>query len=215
MHNENCAFSFLLLTPESRQIQMKRNYTNILLASALIAIAALARIVNREIGDLHNLAPVAAVGLFAGAVIANKRLAFILPLMAMFIADLYFELFGTITYMADGKLVTMKGFYGQEQIWVYGAMALVTVLGMFMGNVKTVKVLGFSLISSVLFFIISNFGVFLSGYWGTGAQGLATTYTMALPFFKNTIISDLVGNGLLFGLYFSLQQAMKTAPQRA
>jgi hypothetical protein len=194
---------------------MKRNYTNILIAGSLILIAALARIVNREIGDLHNLAPVAALGLFSGAIIKNKRIALLLPLTAMFLSDFYFQLFGTIQYMVDGQMVTMKGFYGQEQIWVYGAMALVTVLGMFMGTVKTVKVLGFSLTSSVLFFLVSNFGIFLAGYWGTGIDGLTTTYTMALPFFRNTVVSDLLGNALLFGLYFSLQRALKATPQKA
>lgn len=182
---------------------MKRNYTNILLATALILIAALARIVNREM-HLYNLAPVAAIGLFSGAIIKDKRISFILPLLAMLLSDAYFQLF-----------TNMQGFYGQEQLWVYGGMALVTFMGTRMGNTNAVKVAGFSLAGSLVFFIVSNFGSFLSGMWGRDLNGLATTYIAAIPFLKNTIVSDMVGNGLLFGLYFSMQRALRPAAQKA
>lgn len=182
---------------------MKRNYTNILLASALVLIAASARIVNREMG-LFNLAPVAAVGLFSGAIIKDKRISYILPLLAMLLADIYFQLFTKV-----------QGFYGQEQLWVYGGMALVTFLGTRMGNINAVKVAGFSLAGSLVFFLVSNFGSFLSGMWGLNFNGLVKTYVMAIPFYKNTIVSDLVGNGLLFGLYALLQRALQPSAQRA
>jgi hypothetical protein len=193
--NSRIVFNFDLI--------MKRNYTNIILAAILILLAAMMRIVNREI-HLYNLAPIGAVGLFAGAVIKDKRYAYLLPLISMFIADLYFQLFTSVT-----------GFYGFEQVLVYVGMGLVTFLGTKMGNVTGIKVAGYSIIGSFIFFVVSNFGSYLTGMWGYGFKGLATTYTMAIPFFKNTVVSELVGSIALFGLYFIGQKAIAPKMQKA
>jgi hypothetical protein len=182
---------------------MKRNYTNIALAAGLILVAALARIVNREMG-MFNLAPVAAVGLFSGAVIKDKRLSYLMPLLAMFIADVYFQLFTKV-----------QGFYGQEQWFVYGGMVLVTLLGTFLKNRNALNVLAFSLAGSGLFFLVSNFGSYLSGMYGQGFNAMVTTYTMAIPFFKNTVASDLVWNTVLFGVYFLAQRSLEAKAQKA
>ena len=182
---------------------MKRNQSNILLAAGLILMAALLRIINQEM-HWYNLAPIAAVGLFAGAIIKEKRFAYILPLLSMFIADLYFQLFTSV-----------NGFYGMEQLFVYGGMAVVTYLGTIMGKVNLPKVVGYSLVGSLAFFVLSNFGSFLSGMWGLNGAGFVKTYVMAIPFFKNTVISDLVGNGVLFGLYFLAQRAFTPEVQKA
>lgn len=182
---------------------MKRNYTNIILAVSLILIGALARVANREM-SLFNLAPIAAIGLFSGAILKDKRFAYIIPLLAMLIADAYFQLFTRV-----------QGFYGQEQWFVYGGLALVTLLGTKMGKISSVKVLGFSLTGSVIFFIVSNFGSFLGGMWGTGFEALVTTYTMALPFFRNTVASELLGSCLLFGGYFLAQRSFSARTEKA
>lgn len=182
---------------------MKSNYTNILLAAMLILAAAVMRIITAEF-HLPNITPIAAVGLFSGVVIKDKRYAYLLPLLSLFVADAYFQFFTTI-----------KGFYGIEQILVYTAMALVTFLGSKMGNISTVKVIGYSLIGSLLFFVISNFGSFLKGWYGYDFKGLVTTYTVAIPFFKNTVMSDLGGNIILFGAYFIMQKILTTKVQQA
>lgn len=182
---------------------MKRNYSNILLAAGLILMASLARVVNTEM-HLYNLAPVAALGLFSGAVIKDKRVAYLLPLLAMLLADLYFQFF-----------TSTQGFYGGAQWFVYGGMALVTLLGTAMHKVNPLKVAGFSLMGSLVFFIVSNFGCYVSGMWGGGIHGLVTTYTMALPFFKNTIAGDMAGSTLLFGLYFIAQRSLGAKAQKA
>jgi hypothetical protein len=182
---------------------MKRNQINIILGVSLILIAAIARIANREM-HLYNLAPVAAVGLFSGAILKDKRFAYIMPLLAMFVADLYFELFTRV-----------NGFYGLEQIINYGALMAVTALGTKMGQPKALKILGLSLAGSVVFFLISNFGSFLTGMYGKGFNALVTTYTMAIPFFKNTVVSDLLGNAVLFGLYFIAMRSFSVKTEKA
>lgn len=191
---------------------MKRNYTNILLAVGLLILAIGARIVNHEM-HIYNFAPVAALGLFCGAVMKDKRLAFMFTILAQLVSDVYIELF-----------TAWDGFYGVEQYFTYGGMMLVTLLGTRMGKIKALKVLGYSIAGSAIFFIVSNFGVWISiqfgvdlyGY-GKGLSGLATTYLMALPFYSkygtelffNTFIGDIVFSGLLFGAYVLLRNAIQ------
>lgn len=195
--------SFLIISPivifAAQEVKkMKQNKLNIILAIGLIILAASARIVNQEL-HLYNLAPVAAIGLFAGAILKDKRIAFLLPLLSLLISDVYIELFPINAQQ--------RGFYGIEQFFVYGAMLLVTLVGMTMKKADAGRVLGYSLTGSVIFFIVSNFGSYVSGMYGYGMESLTTTYVMALPFFKNTLLGDLIGNTALFGGYYLLQQA--------
>ncbi len=172
------------------------NLRVIIICAALILAAAISRIINAET-HWYNFAPLVAISLFSGAVLKNKSYAYILPLAAYFISDLYIQ------------LVHHNGFYGISQFFVYGGMALVVALGTFMKKINAFRVLGFTVGGSLLFWVISNFGVFLGGYWGTGLEGLSTTYLMALPFytkegtnlFFNSIIGDLIFSGVLFGAY--------------
>lgn len=190
---------------------MKNNRTNILLAAGLILLAVVVRIVNYEL-HIYNLAPVAALGLFSGSILKNKRIAYLLPLLAMFVSDAYIQLF-----------TPMQGFYDISQFFVYGAMAIITFMGTTMKNNNAIRVAGYSIAGSAIFFVLSNFGTYLTGLWGYGFEGLTTTYLMALPFytkegtsfFANTFIGDLVFSGLLFGAYAVLKQAISGKVARA
>jgi len=181
---------------------MKHNYTNILLAAVLIFTAAASRVIFSE-AHFYNFAPIGALGLFSGAVIKDKKYAFLMPLLAQFAADLYFQFFTSI-----------DGFYDISQFFTYAGLAAATMLGFSMKQIKPVQLLGYTLGASSLFFLISNFGVFVQGWHGTGFSALVTTYTLAIPFYKNTLIGDLAGSALLFGTYqligtYSLRQTAK------
>lgn len=195
---------------------MKR--THIILAILLILLATALRIVNQEM-HWYNLAPLASLGLFSGAIIKDKRIAFSITLIAQFISDIYIALF-----------TQYQGFYGVDQFFVYGGMLLVTLLGTGMGQPKALKVLGYSIAGSAIFFLVSNFGVWVKieatgdifGY-GTGLKGLGTTFLMALPFYSkmgttlffNSFIGDIVGCSVLFGAYALLKQPLSTKLQKA
>lgn len=180
----------------------QRNYS-ILLAIGLIILAVASRILTRETA-MYNFAPVTAIALFGGSVIKNKRIAYIMPLIAMLLSDLYLQYF-----------TNMQGFYGTEQFFVYGAMALVTLLGTNLKNINTVKVLGYALSGSMIFFIVSNLGSFLSGMYGFTVNGFVTTYVNAIPFYQNSLIADLIGSCVLFGTYALFQRAYNTKAQKA
>ncbi|MBC7553414.1 MAG: hypothetical protein H7257_05505 [Taibaiella sp.] len=172
---------------------MKRNEINMLIAISLVAIATILRIVNSGM-HLYNFVPMAAIGLFSGAVIKDRRmLAFLVPLAGQFAADVYFQLF-----------TSTPGFYS-GQFFNYAALAGAAALGLSMKQIKPVSVLAYVFGASTLFFIVSNFGYFASGYNGYTFSGFAKTYIDAIPFFKNTMIGDMAGGVVLFGTFFMAQ----------
>jgi len=157
---------------------------NIITALLLILFAAFSRILPHP----ANFTPIAAIALFSG-VYLNKRFAFAIPLIAMFISDL-------IIGMHSGM------------VWVYGSFVIITCIGFWLrsrmetsSGKKILYLLGASLASSVIFFIITNFGVWTSGFYGLDLKGLAECYALAIPFFRNSLLGDLVYVTLMFGIY--------------
>jgi hypothetical protein len=151
-----------------------------LIVSVMVIAAAFVRLIPHP----PNFAPIAAMALFGGAYFTKKWAAFLIPLAAVFVTDLFLGFHATM--------------------WaVYLSFALIVVLGMVMINQKKIGNIFFASVSaSVSFFIITNFGVWISTpyYEKTGA-GLAACYTAAIPFFHQTLLGDLFFVAILFGLY--------------
>ena len=177
---------------------MKSQYKQLLLVSVLVLLTALWRVVNTEL-HIYHLVPVAALGLFSGSVLEQKKWAYLMPLTAMFLSDLGLSLF-----------TSMEGFYGISQVVNYLALALVTLMGTRLVNRNAVNIAGFTLGGSLVFFILSNLGTFLSGYYGYSFSSLIECYTMALPFYKSelstqffvsSLISDMAFSAVAFGIY--------------
>lgn len=159
---------------------MKQITPKFWILTAMIFAAAFVRLIPHP----PNFAPVAAMALFGGAYFSKKWAAFLVPIAAMFFTDL------------------ILGFH--ETMWaVYLSFALIVVIGMMMLKEKKIGNIFFaSVISSVSFFIITNFGAWLSsGIYPKTTTGLVTCYTAAIPFFHQTLLSDLFFVGVLFGLY--------------
>ena len=98
-------------------------------------------------------------------------------------------------------------FLGFAEFWVilsvYLSFALIGLLGLWLRKRKNVtNTVGATLSGSLLFFIISNFAVWIATPWYSKTfQGLVQCYWMAIPFFRNTILGDLFYVGVMFGLY--------------
>ena len=82
-----------------------------------------------------------------------------------------------------------------------------TALGFGLKSRNVLRIGGFTIAGSVVFFIISNFGHFAHGWNGYTLSGLAKTYIDAIPFFRNSLAGDVMGSALLFGAYHLLEQA--------
>ena len=174
---------------------MKRNNIDIILAIFLVLIAVTARIVNQRL-HIPNMAPLAAIGLFSGAMIKDRRsLAFLVPLLGQFLGDVYFQLF-----------TSTPGFYDLTgQLFNYGALFAAAALGAGMGQPRVASALAWVFGASTLFFLVSNFGYFAGGWNGYSFAGLVKTYADGVPFFKYTLAGDMAGGVLLFGGYFMAQ----------
>ena len=152
---------------------------------SLIAFGALMRLLPHW----PNFTPIAAMALFGGAQLGKKHLAFIIPLAALFLSDLVLGLH-------------------QWMIAVYVSFALVVVLGIWLKkSIKVGTILMATLASSTLFFIITNFAMWIGApYYSQDIYGLLECYTLALPFFLNGIMGDLFFSGIFFGSFYLVQQ---------
>ena len=160
----------------------------LLVGVVLIALASLSRLFPHPM----NFAPIMALALFGGAYF-DKRIAPILPLAALLISDYFI------------------GFYPGIE-FTYMAFIISVFIGMWLKSRKTVPVIvGVTVANSVLFFIISNFGVwYVEILYPKTFAGLLECYAMALPFFRNTIAGDLFYVAVLFGVY---EVALKYLPK--
>ncbi len=157
------------------------------LIAGLVLAAALLRILPHP----PNFAPVAAMALFAGAHLDNRKLAFLVPLAAMALSDIFIG-------FHDGLVL------------VYVSMCIVVAIGMQLrGRIGPLTVAGGALAGSVIFFVITNFGVWLtSGMYPLTFAGLVACYVAAIPFFHYTIAGDLFYAGILFGGFALIQMKL-------
>ena len=170
----------------------KSSLSEILLIAALILLAGLGRLISNEL-QLWNFTAIGASALFGGVVIKDKRLAYILPLATLFLTDLIFQLFTNI-----------PGFYGAQMIFVYGAFLLTTLIGTKIKKVNALTILLASIGSGVLFFLISNFGVWiLDGMYPITLSGLIACYAAAIPFFRNDMFGNFFLNTIMGSVFYS------------
>ncbi|MBL4762078.1 MAG: hypothetical protein JKY93_05185 [Gammaproteobacteria bacterium] len=160
--------------------------------SALITIILLAA-AFRLMQLVPNVSPIAATALFAGAYFADKRLAFVVPLIAMLLSDLVLGLHTSMLY-------------------VYTGMAITVLIGMKLTTTPTAKatLIG-ALSASVIFFLLTNFGAWVShDMYAADMSGLIAAYTAGIPFYRNSLLGDLLFVALLFGGFELLKQRFNT-----
>lgn len=163
----------------------------LLVVSGIILAASLTRLIPHPL----NFAPLGAMSLFGAAYLSDKKFAFILPLFAMFVTDLLINNIIYASYYGSFTLFT-PGF-----LWIYGSIAAIVLIGMvILKKVTLPRVIGSSLLASITFFLISNFGVWLMDPdYPLNIAGLMLCYDMAIPFFKNTMLGDFAYSLVLFG----------------
>lgn len=160
---------------------MKRLLSVVFQPITFILIGAATRLIPHP----ANFIPIAAMALFGGTYMSKGK-ALIVPLLAMLASDLFIG-FDSLPM----------------RIAVYGSFLITVLIGYWLKNHKDIKNIIFaSVLSSVIFFVITNFAVWAFGPMYTkNIFGLAECFTLALPFFRNTILGDFFYTGVFFGSY--------------
>ena len=144
----------------------------------IILLIIIFGVICRLIPHPPNFSPVTAIALFGGLNFSDKRIAFSIPLIILFLSDLILGI----------SIINL---------FVYTGFSIIVFLGT---KIKSIK-FGNIILSSFIFFLISNFGVWIIGY-PKNIEGLILCYTMAIPFFGYSIAGDLFF-GYLFKFSFS------------
>lgn len=155
--------------------------------TVLIVLAALSRLLPHP----FNFTPIEAMALFGGAYYANRALSIAVPLLAMLLADFFL------------------GFHSGMPV-IYGAIVLISILGFALrGKVTVLRVASFGLVGATLFFLITNFAVWLEGsMYPMNASGLLACYVAGIPFFHWQLAGVAVYGVLLFGGFALLRSNM-------
>ncbi len=139
-------------------------------------------ILVRLIPHVPNFAPLAAVALFSG-VYFNKKYGWLLPLGIYVLSDLIIGLHNTV-------------------IFTWSSILIIYFLGRSLQRKKTViSTFLYTLVSSVIFFVVTNFGVWLMGWYPPTLEGLVQCFIYALPFFRMSLVSNFVYVIVFFGVY--------------
>ena len=167
---------------------MRLNKYNVVIIGMMLAAIAF-RIFNHQYQILLNFSPVAAIALFGAANFKNRIFGFAVPMLVMFASD------------------CVIGFHN-TMFFTYGSFALIAFLGMTVlrNHVSTKRVALSAVASSLIFFIISNFGVWMMGGYAKSFAGLELCYWNAIPFFGNTLGGDLFFSAVLFGAFEWIKQ---------
>jgi len=179
---------------------------DIILVVTCIMIGFIYRIIP---GTIPNFSPIAAMALVGGLYLKRRHLAFLIPFVALFASDLILNNTIARPFFPNH---TGAVFFADYMIWTYLAFALTVVIGMLLFKLKSFsKIMVGGLGASVLFFLLTNFGTWLtSGLYPDNSAGLLLCFEAALPFFRNTLIGNLVFVGIFVG---SLEYLINRDPQ--
>ena len=175
----------------------------------LVIIAAIYRIIP---GRPFGFAPQWAMAIFAGAVIRDKKWAFVIPVLSMFISDLFYQ----VLYL--GGMTSIPGFYeGQWQNYLLFTLLVFIGMAIKKLNIKQIAVASFA--APTMYFLASNFLLWASNGTTRGLDrpktfnGLMQCYTDAIPFYRMSILATFVFSAILFGSYIFIRNH-QTAGER-
>jgi hypothetical protein len=137
-----------------------------------------------------NFTPVAAIALFGGAYL-NRKYALIVPLALMAVSDMFIGMHDAV-------------------IFTWGSFAVISMLGLLLKNRKNpAAIAGMSVLASVIFYAISNLGVWIVGWYPRTLKGLVDCYIMGLPFLRDFTVATLVYSAGFFGVYEAVAHLVK------
>jgi hypothetical protein len=167
--------------------------------STLILLAAFSRLIPHPM----NFSPLGAIGLFGAAHFSKKWQAFLIPLLATLLSDIFLN---NVIYSQYHTSFTV--FY-EGAYWQYISYILITATALLVfRKVTAPRILVGALSSTVIFFLMSNMGVWVAHpeIYAQNFTGLIACYVAGVPFLKMTLFGDLFYSGVLFGVFYIAQK---------
>ncbi len=143
----------------------------------------------RLVPHVPNMAPIAAIAIFSGAYL-NKKIVPWVPLAIMIASDLIIGMHDVVLYTWGAFIVI--GFFGMR----------------LRENRSPVRIFKITITSALFFFAVSNLGVWIAWYPNTWA-GLTQCYVNAIPFLRNTMVSNVLFSFAFFGIYEYAKKAFR------
>ena len=149
--------------------KINKNFKNYFLPICLIIVLSFSRLIPHP----WNFTPVLAMGIFSGFYFKNFILSSFIVIFSMFVGDLFLGFHSTMFF-------------------TYTSLIIAVVLGLLINKFKFTEILFYGVASSVCFFLVTNFGAWLTlEMYEKNLTGLFQSYVLAIPFFHNTLISTL------------------------
>jgi hypothetical protein len=180
----------------TQDYKLNSSFTYLVILAALIALGVAGRLLPHP----PNFTPMAAIALFAGFIFVKRYMSVVAVVAAMLLTD----------YFAFGYL-SPEWFASKSMIVVYLALLFPIVFrGFLQKKLGVFRIAGAALASSTVFFVATNFAVWaFSPMYEKTFAGLVLCYTMAVPFFQNTIAGDMMWSGVVFGSYYAIRHYSK------
>jgi len=162
-----------------------------LIITGFIILGVLTRIIPHP----PNFTAVGAVALFGGAFFSNKKLSFLIPISIMLISDLILGYSMSLAVYISFMIMVCCGFFLKQ-------------------NQNGLRIINITILGSLIFFIVTNLSVFLtSSLYPKNIIGLIECYTLAIPFFLNTIIGNIIYTLIMFYGFNAIQSKILVKAQ--
>lgn len=169
---------------------------------SVLFITVFAVAMSRVIPHWPNVTAVAAIAILGGATMRNSLTAILIPVSAIFFSDL---IINNVFYSAYYDHFVL---FGESSGWIYAAFILMTVLSHFtIKNFKALPIAAVTLVSTMLFFVLTNFGSWLhSPFYSQDMAGLTLAFEAGLPFLLNSVLGNLFFVGVFFFGYSKVSE---------
>lgn len=181
------------------KISISQSKPEFILAAVLVAVAIGMRVLGNSIG-LFNFSAVGATAIFAGAFLRRSKWAYAIPLLAVFLTDLYLGLYDPA-----------------QMLVVYGSYVVMILIGsLYAKKPSLLAFTGVAVGGSLAFFLVTNFALwpFYAQYPHT-LGGVIESYAMAIPFYRASFASDMIFSAILFAGYESAKVFVSRGKQIA
>jgi len=153
-------------------------------ATSLIFLMLFSRLIPHP----PNITPIITVAIMSGYLFRNFYLSFLVLAISMFISDLFIGFYSNMIFVYLGLFLINYIFYITKKLINFKNLYFMSILG------------------SLIFFLISNFGVWFTGsLYEKNFAGLILCYYMAIPFFTNTLISTVVFSYSAYSINYYLK----------